>query len=98
MRRLFRIIFPSVLVAAVADPCQAGDGGPGELAALIDQQIDARLHSEGVRAAAMADDPEFVRRLYLDLHGTVPTLEQTTRFLADTGPDKRARLVDALLA
>jgi hypothetical protein len=36
--------------------------------------------------------------VYLDLHGVVPTLDQARRFLADSDPAKRARLVDALLA
>lgn len=98
MRRLIRILFPFVLVAVAADPCRAGEAVAAELATLIDQQIDARLRSEGVRAAELADDAEFVRRIYLDFHGTVPTLEQIKRFLADAGPDKRARLVDSLLA
>ena len=38
-----------------------------------------------------------MRRAYLDLHGVVPTIEQAAAFLADKRPDKRARLIDALL-
>src|SRR5688500_4986850 len=98
MRRLIHILFPLVLIAAAVGPCRAGEAVAAELAKLIDQQIDARLRSEGVRAAELADDAEFARRIHLDLHGTVPTLELTRRFLADAGPDKRARLVDSLLA
>src|SRR5688572_6363373 len=98
MRRLIRILFPFVLVAVAANPCRAGEALAAERATLIDRQIDARLRSEGVRAAEWADDAQFVRRIHLDLHGTVPALEQTRRFLADAGPDKRARLVDSLLA
>lgn len=96
MRRLIRLL-SLFLFALVAQRCPAGEAA-GELAALIDQQIDARLSSEGVRAAELADDVEFVRRIYLDLHGVVPTLEQVKRFAADASPDKRARLVDELLA
>ena len=98
MRGLIHVLFLFVLVAVAADPCRAGEAGAAELARLIDQQIDARLSSEGVRAAELADDAEFVRRIYLDLHGTVPTLEQVKRFLADAEPNKRARLIDSLLA
>lgn len=43
-------------------------------------------------------DGVFVRRVYLDLIGVVPTLEESSRFLADTSPDKRAKLIDELLA
>ena len=74
MRRLIRVLLSSVLVAVAVQECQAGQADAAELAKLIDQQIDARLSSEGVRAAELADDAEFVRRIHLDLHGTVPVL------------------------
>ena len=98
VRRLICILLSSVVVAAAGVECRAGQADAAELAKLIDQQVDARLKSEGVRAAELADDAEFVRRIHLDLHGTVPTLEQVKRFLTDTTPDKRAQLIDALLA
>lgn len=98
MRRLICVLLSSVLVAVAAGRCQADQPDAAELAKLIDQQVDARLKSEGVRAAELADDAEFVRRIHLDLHGAVPTLEQVKRFLADAERDKRARLVDSLLA
>jgi hypothetical protein len=75
-----------------------GAGDAPALAGLIDQQIETRLSKEGVPAAAIADDAEFVRRIYLDLHGAVPALEEVKRFLADARADKRARLIDSLLA
>ena len=42
--------------------------------------------------------PEFLRRVTLDVAGRIPTLDEAERFLADRAPDKRARLVDGLLA
>lgn len=98
MRRLICVFLSSVLVAVAADQCQANQVDAAELARLIDQQVDARLKSEGVPLVELADDAEFVRRIHLDLHGTVPPLEQTKRFLADAARDKRVRLVDSLLA
>lgn len=98
MRCLIRVLFSFVLVAVTAGECRAREAVAAELAELIDQQIAARLSKGGVRAAELADDAEFVRRIYLDLNGTVPTLEQVKRFLADAQPDKRARLIDSLLA
>jgi hypothetical protein len=98
MRCLIRVLFSFVLVAVAAGECRAGEAVAAELAAVIDQQIDSRLRSEGVQAAPLADDAEFVRRIYLDLSGTVPTLEQVKCFLADAGRDKRTRLIDSLLA
>lgn len=45
-----------------------------------------------------AGDAEFLRRVYLDLAGKIPTAEQTREFLADGAGDKRAKLIDRLLA
>ena len=46
----------------------------------------------------LASDAEFIRRIYLDLHGTVPTTTQVRSFLADESADKRPKVVDHLLA
>lgn len=51
----------------------------------------------GVAPAPLADDAEFVRRVYGDLIGTLPTPEEAQGFIADTSPDKRTRLIDRLL-
>lgn len=97
IRCLVRVLCLFALAAVTAGECRAGESVAADLAKRIDQQIDTRLSKEGVKAAEAADDAEFVRRIYLDLNGTVPTLEQVKRFLTDTNPDKRARLIDALL-
>lgn len=71
---------------------------PADLARLIDRHLDARLRSDQIPASPRADDAAFLRRVHLDLLGVIPTADQVTAFLADTDPDKRAMLVDALLA
>lgn len=65
----------------------------------IDNFIVAKWAS-AVPAAqpALCDDAAFVRRAYLDVIGVVPTAEEAQAFVADAAPDKRAKLVDALLA
>jgi hypothetical protein len=65
---------------------------------LIDKEIRAAWEREKVTPAAPASDAAFLRRVYLDLVGTIPTYEETVAFLKDTDSDKRARLVDKLLA
>ena len=45
----------------------------------------------------MSDDAEFLRRVYLDLTGRIPSPRDVHDFLADTDPDKRRKLVDDLL-
>lgn len=86
------------VVMATNSHARAGERDAAALAALIDQHVEARLQAERVPAVDQADDAEFLRRIYLDLHGVVPRAEQVASFLADTRPDRRTRLVDALLA
>jgi hypothetical protein len=64
----------------------------------LDALIDESWRAAGVIPAPPAGDGEYLRRVTLDLVGRVPTLNEATTFLADNGPDKRARLVDRLLA
>lgn len=49
-------------------------------------------------ASPVADDAEFLRRVTLDLAGRIPSADEVRRFQADTAADKRAKLVDQLLA
>jgi hypothetical protein len=64
---------------------------------VVDQQIGASLAAKGIAPAALADDAEFLRRIYLDLTGTIPTLGEAKSFLDDKSPLKRQQLVDRLL-
>lgn len=65
----------------------------------LHRRIDALLVAQmkGVQPAPRADDAEFVRRIYLDLAGRIPTIDETRRFLASKQPDKRRLLIDRLL-
>ena len=55
------------------------------------------MAQEKVNPARPADDAEFLRRVYLDLVGIIPTHEEAKAFLDDKAPDKRAKLIDRLL-
>lgn len=68
------------------------------ISTLIDHHVQARLEDEGLERGPQADDAEFLRRVFLDLHGVVPTAERAARFLDNRDSEKRARLVDELLA
>ena len=78
--------------------------GRGFTVAAQDQQplherIDALIDAAAVGPIAPpASDADFVRRIYLDLTGVIPTPEETRAFLADTAQGKRAKLIDVLLA
>jgi hypothetical protein len=65
------------------------------LHARIDELITA---GAGGPLAPVAGDAEFIRRVYLDLAGRIPSAEETRAFLADADPDKRTKLIDRLLA
>jgi hypothetical protein len=63
----------------------------------IDSLVMATLHKWGIEPANLCSDEVFVRRLYLDLNGTLPEPKQVCAFLNDKNPDKRAALIDTLL-
>lgn len=67
-------------------------------AAVIDAEIDRALATAGIVSSPRADDAEFLRRVHFDLVGTIPTLERVKQFLADDDSNKRAKLIDDLLA
>jgi hypothetical protein len=62
----------------------------------IDDLVARRLKTLNVRPSPEADDATFLRRISLDLVGTLPTPDEARRFLSDSRPDRRARLVDEL--
>lgn len=66
----------------------------------LHQRIDALIlaKASGQPASALADDGEFLRRVYLDLAGRIPSVQETKAFLQDKSADRRAKLIDQLLA
>jgi hypothetical protein len=69
-----------------------------QLARSIDRHISAGLEARKVVAAPLANDSEFVRRIYLDLAGRTPRVSEVRDFLDDRRPDKRRQLVEKLLS
>ena len=63
----------------------------------IDEQVFAKLRMLRMNPSQPCSDREFLRRAYLDLLGILPTPDEARTFISDTGPDKRQRLVEALL-
>ena len=64
----------------------------------IDTDLFAAMKKAGVPPTAMAGDEEFLRRVTLDLTGAIPDAATVQSFVADTAPDKRAKMIDQLLA
>jgi mono/diheme cytochrome c family protein len=71
---------------------------PQEPTAAIDHFLAAQWQARHLTPAPLCDDRTFVRRVTLDLVGRIPTPEEARSFLYDASPDKRAALVDRLLA
>jgi hypothetical protein len=93
------IMLPAVtalLICVAMEPARGDDAAA--LSVLIDGHIQSRLDDEGVQRVPEADDAEFLRRVFLDLHGVVPSAEQARQFLDSNDRQKRTKLVDALLA
>jgi hypothetical protein len=63
----------------------------------IDELILKKLESLRIPPSPLCSDAEFMRRAYLDAAGILPRPEEREKFLADKSPDKRAKLIDALL-
>ncbi len=64
----------------------------------IDRLVDASYAATQTEPNPTTNDFQFVRRVYLDLTGTIPTYPQTVKFVSATEPNKRALLIDELLS
>lgn len=62
----------------------------------IDELVDRKLRKLNLAPSELADDATYLRRLYLDTIGTLPSAAEARRFLADRRPDRRSRVVDEL--
>jgi hypothetical protein len=98
-------LVPALLVAAALGAAAPEDRplspyeGWGNLTpeTQIDQLVFARLKQLGIEPARLSSDEVFVRRVYLDTIGTLPTPAEVRQFLQDRSPDKRRTLIDRLL-
>ncbi len=71
--------------------------GIPEPANLIDTHVFGKLRRVGIEPFPPSDDRTFLRRVYLDAAGILPTREEAASFLASDAHGKRATLIDALL-
>lgn len=63
----------------------------------IDELVNAKLKQLQYLPAPTCSDPVFLRRVYMDVIGILPTIDETNAFLADSATDKRSKLIDQLL-
>ncbi len=67
-------------------------------AAKIDALVESHYDKYQAKPNATTTDEQFVRRIYLDIDGTIPTLKQARAFLQNSDPLKRSKLIDTLLS
>ena len=80
---------------------QAVDAGmftKAERANFIDDLVMEKLRSLNLPPSPQSDDGEFLRRVFLDTIGVLPTVDEVKAFLADTSPGKRAEVIERLLS
>lgn len=63
----------------------------------LDQLMDVYFKENDLKWPQLIDDRAFIRRVYLDINGLLPSPEAVDEFLADHRPQKRALLIDHLL-
>jgi len=63
----------------------------------VDTLVNAKLRKLRIVPSELCTDEEFLRRVSLDITGTMPTMSEYDSFMADTDPQKRDKLVDSLL-
>ncbi|WP_395746885.1 DUF1549 domain-containing protein [Prosthecobacter sp.] len=73
------------------------DPNLAQAAAQIDMLVEAGLKKAEQKPNPLASDEQFVRRVFLDLAGRIPTREETLEFINDPSVSKRAHVIDRLL-
>ncbi|HEV8068749.1 MAG TPA: DUF1549 domain-containing protein [Planctomycetaceae bacterium] len=63
----------------------------------IDTHVHNKLKKLRIQPSPVCGDEEFLRRVTIDVTGTLPTVEEFNRFMKDTSPDKRTKVIDDLL-
>lgn len=95
---VLRAWIASAGVKSISEPRLDQRNVPAEPAAAIDYFLAMGWQSRRLEPAPRCDDRTFLRRVMLDLAGRIPTPEESLAFLFDDTPEKRAKLVDRLLA
>jgi hypothetical protein len=88
---------PTVSADEGAASAEAATGADVSIFEFIDQQIRQGWQDNEIEPSPAATDEEWVRRVYLDVVGRIPTLQEVGSFLDDKNPRKRSILIDSLL-
>ncbi|MFN0076835.1 MAG: DUF1549 domain-containing protein [Prosthecobacter sp.] len=83
--------------ALAADDASLDGADVQQLSAEVQKLVDQSHAAKGTKLNAPARDETFLRRVYLDVVGRIPSLEESARFLDSKDAGKRAKLIDELL-
>lgn len=64
---------------------------------IVDKLIFGKMQNAGIQSAPLCTDEEFIRRIYLDLTGRIPSAQEVDNFLKDANANKRDNLIDSLI-
>ena len=84
--------------AAIADENPFESGEKFKASTPLDRIVLSNLNGKNIAPANICSDAVFVRRVYLDITGSLPTAEDVADFIDSKDKNKRAKLVDKLLA
>lgn len=90
---MLSLVILSGALAVAAEPSES----PAELAAWIDARLEAVWRAKGLTPRPAAGDEVFLRRAYLELTGTIPSVSEVRDFLESTSPSNREQLIQNLL-
>ncbi len=68
------------------------------MSAEIDREVESMWQEKGLKPSPLSEDAEFLRRVTLDLTGSIPGPDEVVAFLKDRRADKRTRKIDELIA
>ncbi len=97
MRMLLTLILCATIMPTVSTPAVAAPN-VDRVARQVDRLLAEELFGDSTELAPQIDDATFLRRVWLDLVGDIPSPEHTTAFLLDPAEDKRDRVISDLLA
>jgi hypothetical protein len=85
-----------LIATAVWSASIQADAAAGPASSEIDRLVFARLNELGIPPSAPCSDEVFLRRVYLDMTGTLPTRDEAAGFLQSRGLNKRSELIETL--
>jgi Protein of unknown function (DUF1549)/Protein of unknown function (DUF1553)/Bacterial Ig-like domain (group 2) len=65
---------------------------------VVDTAVFSKLNRMRIKPSELCTDQEFIRRVYLDTIGVLPTVSEVQEFLSDPTEDRRAKVVDRLVS